>query len=227
MDNRTVTGEPGGDPLPDDAAVGRFTPYGERFEEALQYAARTHAHQRRKGTSIPYITHLLAVAAIVGEHDGTETEVIAALLHDAVEDQGGASRLREIRERFGEEVAAIVQQCSDTDQTPKPPWRERKEAYIGHLAAASPLARLVSAADKLHNARAILADYRKHGDALWSRFNNRGRDDTLWYYRELVRAYKAAGTNPIVEELDRVVGELDRLVAGHEPAARPADRAAP
>ena len=174
MDNRSATGEPRGDPLSDDAAVGRFTGYGERFEDALRYAARTHARQWRKGTTIPYITHLLAVAAIVGEHGGTETEVIAALLHDAVEDQGGAPRLQEIRERFGDEVAAIVQECSDTDRTPKPPWRERKEAYIEHLAGAAPSARLVSAADKLHNARAILADYRERGDALWSRFNNRG-----------------------------------------------------
>jgi len=204
-----------------------FVPYGQKFEEALLYAARIHGCQHRKGTAIPYITHLLAVAAIVGENGGTETEVIAALLHDAVEDQGGAPRLHDISGRFGDEVAAIVRECSDTDRTPKPPWRERKAAYIEHLAGASPSARLVSAADKLHNARAILADYRRHGDALWSRFNNQGQDDTLWYYRELVRAFKATGTNAIVEELDRVVGELDQPVAGRAPAVQPDARAAP
>ena len=189
-----------------------FEPYGPRFEDALQYAARLHARQRRKGTNIPYVTHLLAVAAIVGEHGGTEEQVIAALLHDAVEDQGGAARLREIRERFGDAVAGLVAECSDTDRVPKPPWRARKEAYVGHIATASPGARLISAADKLHNARAILADYRRHGDAVWGRFNNRGRDDTLWYYRALVEAFAAAGANPVVEELGRVVGEIERLV---------------
>ena len=125
-----------------------FVPYGQQFEEALLYAARVHGCQHRKGTTIPYITHLLGVAAIVGENGGTETEVIAALLHDAVEDQGGAPRLRDIWERFGGEVGAIVRACSDTDQLPKPPWRERKEAYVHHLAHGSSAARLVSAADK-------------------------------------------------------------------------------
>ena len=190
----------------------QFEPYGPRFEDALQYAARLHARQRRKGTNIPYVRHLLAVAAIVGEHRGSGDEVIAALLHDAVEDQGGAARLREIRERSGDAVAGLVAECSDTDQVPKPPWRERKEAYVRHIATASPGARLISAADKLHNARAILADYRGQGDAVWGRFNNRGRDDTLWYYRALVAAFAAAGANPVVEELGRVVGEIERQV---------------
>jgi (p)ppGpp synthase/HD superfamily hydrolase len=185
-------------------------PYGEKFEEALKYAARIHRDQTRKGTKIPYVTHLLAVAAIVGENGGTEDEVVAALLHDAPEDQGGEARLEDIRERFGGEVADIVAANSDTFEDPKPPWRERKEAYVAHVAQAPRSVRLVSAADKLHNARSVLADLRSLGDDLWPRFNG-GKEGTLWYYRTLVEAFEAAGSNPIVEELDRVVGELERL----------------
>ena len=189
-----------------------FTPYGPRFEEALIYAARLHANQRRKGTAIPYVTHLLAVAAIVGEHGGTEDEVIAALLHDAAEDQGGEARLVDIRARFGDEVAAIVRGCTDAETQPKPPWRARKEAYIAHLAEASPAVLLVSSSDKLHNARAILADLRAHGEALWSRFAG-GQAGTLWYYQSLAAAYARRGGGPIAEELARVVGEIARLAA--------------
>jgi (p)ppGpp synthase/HD superfamily hydrolase len=185
-------------------------PYGEKFEEALTYAARLHRDQTRKATGIPYVTHLLAVAAIVGEAGGTEDEVVAALLHDAPEDQGGEARLAEIRERFGAQVADIVAGNSDTYQDPKPPWRGRKERYVAHVACAPHSVRLVSAADKLHNARSVLADLRCLGDDLWPRFNG-GREGTLWYYRALVEAFRSAGSNPVVEELDRVVGELERL----------------
>lgn len=187
-----------------------FLPYGPRFEEALLYAARVHAMQRRKGTAIPYVTHLLAVAAIVGEGGGTEEETIAALLHDAVEDQGGQARLADIRARFGDAVAMIVWGCTDAETIPKPPWRARKETYVAHLAEAIPAVLLVSSADKLHNARAILADLRAGGDALWARFTG-GRDGTLWYYRALTEAYQRRGGGPIVEELDRVVTEIERL----------------
>jgi (p)ppGpp synthase/HD superfamily hydrolase len=185
-------------------------PYGEKFEEALTYAARLHRDQTRKATGIPYVTHLLAVAAIVGENGGTEDEVVAALLHDAPEDQGGEARLAKIRERFGAEVADIVAGNSDTYQEPKPPWRGRKASYVAHVARAPHSVRLVSAADKLHNARSVLADLRCLGDDLWPRFNG-GREGTLWYYRALVEAFRSAGSNPVVEELDRVVGELERL----------------
>ena len=188
----------------------RSVPYGEKFEEALTYAARLHRDQTRKATAIPYVTHLLAVAAIVGENGGTEDEVVAALLHDAPEDQGGEARLAEIRERFGTQVADIVAGNSDTYQEPKPPWRGRKERYVAHVACAPHPVRLVSAADKLHNARSVLADLRCLGDDLWPRFNG-GREGTLWYYRALVEAFRSAGSNPVVEELDRVVGELERL----------------
>jgi len=185
-------------------------PYGEKFENTLTYAARLHRDQTRKGTDVPYITHLLAVASIVGESGGTEDEVVAALLHDAPEDKGGRERLEDIRTRFGDEVAAIVDGCTDTYEDPKPDWRPRKEAYVAHVAEAPAPVRLVSAADKLHNARAILADLRSLGDVLWNRFTG-GKEGTLWYYRALVEAYKKTDTNAVVEELDRTVSEIERL----------------
>jgi len=184
--------------------------YGEKFEEALLYAARLHRDQTRKGTDTPYVTHLLAVASIVGENGGTEDEAVAALLHDAPEDRGGKERLQDIRERFGDEVAEIVAGCTDTYEDPKPEWRPRKEAYVSHVATAPASVRLVSAADKLHNARSILADLRSLGDGLWNRFTG-GKEGTLWYYRALVEAYTEAGANPIIEELDWVVREIGAL----------------
>lgn len=184
--------------------------YGEKFEEALLYTSRLHRDQTRKGTDTPYVTHLLAVAAIVGESGGTEDEVVAALLHDASEDRGGKERLQDIRERFGDEVAEIVAGCTDTYEDPKPEWWSRKEAYVAHVATAPASVRLVSAADKLHNARSILADLRSLGDELWNRFTG-GQEGTLWYYRALIEAYAGAGANPIVEELDRVVREIEAL----------------
>ena len=188
--------------------------YGDKFENALVYAFQLHKDQVRKGTSIPYITHLLAVASIVGENGGTEDGVVSALLHDASEDQGGEPTLREIRERFGNEVAEIVDGCTDTYENPKPPWRERKERYLAHLANASDSVRLVSSADKLHNARTVLSDYRLLGEELWARFSG-GKEGTLWYYRAVVGTLR--GDGPIVEELDRVVTELEALSGKHDP----------
>ncbi|HEY0079964.1 MAG TPA: HD domain-containing protein [Pyrinomonadaceae bacterium] len=182
-----------------------------RFEDALVYATRLHAAQVRKGSGVPYVAHLLGVASLALEHGADEDEAVAALLHDAVEDQGGAPRLEEIRARFGERVARIVAGCTDADTIPKPPWRERKEQYIAHLAEADASVRLVSAADKLHNARAILSDYRTQGETLWPRFKG-GRDGTLWYYRALVEAFRAFGPTPLTDELARVVDEMERLV---------------
>lgn len=181
-----------------------------RLSEAFQYAAELHKTQLRKGTRVPYIAHLMSVAGIVLHYGGTEDEAIAALLHDAVEDQGGAATRAEIERRFGAAVAAIVDGCTDSDTVPKPPWRERKEAYLAHLAEASPSVRLVSAADKLDNARSLLRGYRIFGEGLWGRFNG-GREGTLWYYRSLAAAFRAAGDGPLVEELDRVVSEMERL----------------
>jgi (p)ppGpp synthase/HD superfamily hydrolase len=181
-----------------------------RFEEALVFATQLHAKQTRKGTTIPYISHLLAVTALVLENGGNEDEAIAALLHDSIEDQGGASMREEVRQRFGDKVVEIVDGCTDSDVFPRPPWRERKEAYIAHISQASARVRLVSAADKLHNARAILEDYRTVGEALWKRFNG-GKEGTLWYYRAVVDALRKAGTTPLIEELDRVVSEIEYL----------------
>jgi (p)ppGpp synthase/HD superfamily hydrolase len=182
----------------------------ERFDEALVFASRLHAAQVRKGTNVPYVSHLLGVASLVLEAGGNEDEAIAALLHDAVEDQGGQPTLAEIRRLFGNRVASIVEACTDADVTPKPPWRERKERYVAHIAGAAPDARRVSSADKLYNARAILLDYRILGEPLWSRFNG-GKEGTLWYYRALVGAFQSAGATWVVDELDRVVSELERL----------------
>jgi len=179
-----------------------------RFEQALVYAAQLHKSQQRKGSGTPYISHLIAVAAIVLEHGGGEDEAIAALLHDAIEDQGGAATREEIRRRFGDRVTEIVDGCTDAETIPKPPWRARKEAYIAHVAEADASTRLVSAADKLHNSRSILADYRQIGDVLWQRFTGR-KDGTLWYYRSLVEAFKAHGLTPLVQELERTVSELE------------------
>ena len=184
--------------------------YGERFEKALLYAARLHRDQERKGTDTPYVTHLLAVTAIVGENGGTEDEVIAALLHDGPEDQGGKERLEDIRARFGDEVAEIVDGCTDTYEEPKPAWRPRKEAYVARMASAPASVRLVSSADKLHNARTILADLRTVGDDLWDRLTG-GKEGTLWYYRALVEAYAEAGSNHVIKELDRVVRKIEAL----------------
>ena len=183
-----------------------------RFEQALQYAIIVHAGQVRKGTQIPYISHLLAVTSIVLEHGATEDEAIGALLHDAGEDAGGEARIADIAARFGDAVAAIVRGCSDTTTaSPKPPWRQRKEAYIAHLHEATAAIILVSAADKLHNARAILHDYHTIGDALWQRFNA-GKAGTLWYYRAVTDALRVAPHNrcpQLIAELDRVVTHIE------------------
>lgn len=183
-----------------------------RFEEALIFATQLHTEQRRKGSDVPYIAHLLAVASIVLENGGNEDEAIAGLLHDAIEDQGGMATREEIRRRFGDTVVDIVNGCTDADVMPKPPWRVRKEEYIEHLRVASPPVRLVSAADKLHNARAVLGDYRELGEMLWRRFHG-GREGTLWYYRSVTDALRQGGTSPLIEELERVVSELERLAS--------------
>jgi (p)ppGpp synthase/HD superfamily hydrolase len=186
-------------------------PLTPRFAEALVFAAELHAEQLRKGSRVPYVAHLLAVASLVLEDGGGEAEAIAALLHDAVEDQGGPPTLAKIRRRFGDEVASIVEACSDTTEDPKPPWRGRKERYIGHLRSAPEPVRRVSNADKLHNARSLVTDYRSVGERLWERFNA-SRDETLWYYRSLVGVFQETGGGAMADELARVVSELERLI---------------
>ncbi len=183
----------------------------ERFEQALVYATRLHAAQIRKATGVPYITHLLSVTALVLEDGGNEDEAIAALLHDAVEDQGGKATRAEIYRLFGEQVMAIVDGCTEFDSLPKPPWRERKQRYLEQLRQGSSSVRRVALADKLHNARSLLSDYRQQGDEIWSMFGA-GKEGMLWFYHSLLWVYRSTGSNPLVEELARVIGELEQLV---------------
>lgn len=200
---------------------GRFT---HRVTDAFDYARTLHADQVRKGTSIPYLSHLMAVAAIVMESGGDEDQVIAALLHDAVEDRGRDGRTKaEIAERWGERVVGIVLACTDAETVPKPPWRERKERYLAHLTSAPVEVRRVVAADKLHNAQAILNDYRQLGHQLWSRFNATAAE-ILWYYRSVVTRLREAETagelRDLIARLQSVVETLDREVvrdSGAEP----------
>ena len=189
-----------------------MTELTERFRNALDFAHDLHLEQKRKGTEIPYLSHLLGVASIVLENGASEDTAIAALLHDAVEDQGGEPVLREIRRRFGDGVAQIVDDCTDATVIPKPPWRPRKEEYLAHLSEVSPASRLVSVADKLHNVRAILADYRVVGEAVWERFKG-GKEGTLWYYRALVERFMDLGPRDLADELARAVQELESAVA--------------
>ncbi len=184
-----------------------------RFVDAVSYAVGLHLDQTRKGSGVPYAGHLLGVCSLVLEAGGGEDEAIAALLHDAGEDRGGEAQLATIRERFGENVARIVRACSDSLLGNKPDWKTRKDAYLAHLDGQPEGVLLVSLADKLFNARAILRDYRSVGDSLWSRFSAR-RDGVLWYYRSLSDSFtRIVPGNPMTGDLAEVVTELERLVA--------------
>lgn len=183
-----------------------------RFEDAFVYALHVHAAQRRRGTRTPYISHLMAVAAIVLEHGGDEDLAIAALLHDAVEDAGGRPRLRDIRSRFGDRVAATVEGCTDFGD-PDRAYPQRRREYVQHLREASADVRMVALADKVHNASRILADYREEGDALWRRFHG-AKDEILSYYESLVEAFRDE-TGALARELARTIAELlERAQAG-------------
>ena len=187
-------------------------PLSERFEKAFEYAFELHqtqGRQSRKGKDTPYIAHLMAVCAIVLEYGGDEEEAIAALLHDAVEDQGGRATLEAIRINFGERVAGIVLECSDSEGDPKPPWKQRKQTYIDHIPHMSAGARIVSLADKIHNSRSVLNDYRREGESTWARFKGK-RDGTLWYYAELARKFMEVKPDPMAQELRRIVDSLER-----------------
>jgi (p)ppGpp synthase/HD superfamily hydrolase len=187
----------------------------DRFDRALLYATHVHGGQLRKGTYIPYVAHLLAVAATVLEYNGSEDMAIAALLHDAVEDQGGEPRLSDIRNRFGDRVADIVRSCSDTVVNlsvgqQKEDWHARKTRYVEHLSSVDQSTLLVSLADKVHNARSILRDLRKPeiGKAVWDRFKA-SKKDTLWYYRDLVIAFTAHLPGQLANELSEIVDALE------------------
>jgi (p)ppGpp synthase/HD superfamily hydrolase len=194
-----------------------------KFTSAVDYARILHI-ERRKGSDIPYMAHLLGVASLVMGEAGhvafpvTEDMVIAAILHDAAEDHGGAVRLKDIEHNFGSNVARMVDGLSDSlssDSTNKQPWLERKQNYIQRLREEPADIQLISAADKLYNAKAILDDYRKIGPQIWARFK-RGRNDQLWYFEELLKVFKEAGSNRIVEELERVVRQLRKISAGEK-----------
>ena len=179
----------------------------DRFDAALAYASRVHRAQVRKGSGIPYVSHLLGVASLALELGADEDQAIAALPHDAVEDQGGAERLADIRARFGDRVAEIVAHCTDTDAEPKPPWRARKEAYVAGLAEKPPHSLLVSLADKLHNAGAILTDLTAHGPSVWDRFTG-GRDGSLWYYKALTDAFETRLPGPAADRPAKLVRDM-------------------
>jgi (p)ppGpp synthase/HD superfamily hydrolase len=197
---------------------------GPRFLRAFHFAAEKHAGQTRKASTTPYLAHLMGVASLVLEFGGDEDLAIAALLHDVVEDCGGAPMLTEVRRRFGSRVAKIVEGCTDSDTDPKPPWRERKETYIRHLKHADAETRLVSAADKLNNVRSILSDYREVGESIWDRFNG-GREGTLWYYRALLEEFLRRKPSRLIRELELAIRELEataRLARPHRSIPRKA-----
>lgn len=185
------------------------TKLGPRLERAFRYAAAKHKGQTRKQTAVPYLSHLMAVAALVLEAGGDEEMAIAAFLHDVVEDCGGMPRLREIRRLFGPRVARIVEGCSDSFGDPKPAWLERKKDYLQHVKKADSDTRLVSAADKLHNVRTVLTDYRQQGEVIWRRFKG-GREGTLWYYRAISNEFQRGRPNRITRELAIEVAALEK-----------------
>lgn len=181
----------------------------QRFDGAFKYAHQVHAADTRKGTSAPSIGHLMGVASIVLDDGGTEDEAIAALLHDAAEDHGGRATVDVIRSTFGDAVARIVEDCTDSWETPKRPWMERKLFYMDHARRLPPPSLRVSAADKVHNTYAILRDLRNIGEEVWQRFNA-SPDDVMWYYQGLVRSYHEAGGGRLVDELERIVRGIER-----------------
>lgn len=181
-----------------------------RFESTLSFAFRLHQNQYRKQSKVPYISHLLAVTAIVLENDGTEDQAIAALLHDAVEDQGGFETLNKIEEHYGGDVAKIVEGCSDSFTDPKPPWEERKSTYLIKIKGSSDAIQLVSLADKVHNARSILRDIQTGEIGIWDKFNG-GKDGTLWYYQSLVEVFKDSRFRDLFVEFHQLVNTIVEL----------------
>jgi (p)ppGpp synthase/HD superfamily hydrolase len=178
----------------------------DRFQAAFVLALEKHKNQKRKGSGTPYFAHLMSVCALVLENGGSEDQAIAALLHDAPEDQGGMAVLEEIREAFGEDVARIVDGCTDTYLKPKPDWMPRKQAYLDKLKTASEDILLVSLADKVHNARCIVRDIKLYGDEIWSEFNG-GKEGTIWYYRELAEILDNSPYPALSSELRNMVND--------------------
>ena len=191
-----------------------IVPMTPRFAEAFLFAERLHCAQERKKTQVPTVSHLMAVTALVLENGGGENEAIAALLHDAAEDCGGHPVLEEIRRRFGDSVASIVEDCSDTLESPKPRWQPRKQSYLGHLETAPESTLLVSLADKVHNVRSLAFEYRRVGDRLWKRFTA-SQEETIWYYQSLLEIFRRRCPDqhrPLVNELSRALRDLKALI---------------
>ena len=187
----------------------------DRFGKALKFAFNLHRDQFRKGSGVPYISHLLGVTAIVLEHGGSENQAIAALLHDAVEDQGGLETLAKIKSLFGPEVAEIVKDCTDAFTIPKPDWKERKTAYLEKLKRSTDETILVSLADKVHNARSILNDLVDCGEDVWGKFNG-GKEGTLWYYHSLVEVFQTNQHPTLAAELKKLVDEISDIARTKE-----------
>lgn len=185
--------------------------YSERLDEAFALARRLHQGQTRKGSSTPYLSHLLAVSGIVSEYGGDEDQVIAALLHDAVEDQGGWPLLAEIQAQFGDRVATLVEACTDAFDRPKPPWKERKLGYLARIPLSPPDARVIIAADKIHNLRSMIADYERVGERLWDRFTA-SRDETMWYYGAVRDALRPDWNHPALVEFQRTLSALRAII---------------
>lgn len=197
-----------------------MTQLTSRFNEALVYACNLHREQIRKADGTPYVAHLLAVAALVLEDGGSETEAIAALLHDAIEDQGGAATRRVILEKFGSDVTAIVEGCTESMTLPKPPWRERKTHYLANLQQATPSILRVSLADKLHNGRSLLKQIHAQGPAVWQHFHQPA-SDVRWFYEELLQVYTQRSESSMIHSFQVVVHELQLEVPA---SSRPYDR---
>ena len=191
-----------------------------KFKRAFAYAASIHGGKLRKKTRIPDLGHVLGVTAIALEYGADETEAIAALLHDAVEDAGGKKRLLDIQRKFGPKVAKIVEGCTDSLAERKPPWLERKKKYVAHVRSAPIPTKLVSAADKLQNVRSLLRNYHEEGDQLWRRYAS-GKEGALWYYRALVRAFTGKRIKPLVREIDRALAELEKLANRGRKVSKP------
>ncbi len=182
--------------------------YGARLVSAVEFACTHHSGQRRKGSGAPYVTHPMAVASLVAEFGGDEEQAIAAMLHDIIED---CDVMREdVAERFGERVAEMVEACTDTDATPKPPWRPRKEAHIAHVRGLTPDKKLVIACDKLHNARSIVTDRHRSsvGEVVWTRFRA-DRVDVIWYYKAMAEALRDGWQSEVLDELDRTIDAFE------------------
>jgi len=191
-----------------------IVPMTPRFAEAFLFAERLHCTQVRKKTQVPTISHLMAVAALVLENGGGEDEAMAALLHDTAEDCGGRPVLDEIRRRFGDSVASIVEGCSDTLESPKPRWKPRKESYLEHLETAPEANLLVSLADKVHNARSLAFEYRRVGDDLWQRFSA-SQEQTMLYYESLLSIFRRRcpeAQKLLVNELAKALRDLETQV---------------